>query len=450
MQPERADSVRTARACALELALSLGLRAPSIQTGDLHPALAWARSGAMALTGDRDGPPRLVGGELASAAEGALALIRALTGPAWRGPLDGAGLLAERAAWLGLARRGRVSAGGSGRLLPGRDGWIAVNLPRADDRALLPAWLECGARALTWAEIARRLRERPAAHWVERARLIGLPVAQAGAAPALRPAPVRLARRGPKLERHSSHLPSVLDLSALWAGPLCASLLGFAGARVIKLESLRRPDGGRRGPAGFFDLLNAGKRSVALDLSSPAGRAALRRLIERADIVIESSRPRALRQLGVDAEEWVDARAGRVWLSISGYGREPPASDWVAFGDDAAAAAGLARATAGHGEAPRFCGDAIADPLAGLCAAAAGLAGWRSGESRLLDVSLFAAAAWALGDPGAHAARMHGDRDGWAVEAAGERVRVAEPRARPAVSRARALGADTREVLDAC
>jgi crotonobetainyl-CoA:carnitine CoA-transferase CaiB-like acyl-CoA transferase len=261
---------------------------------------------------------------------------------------------------------------------------------------------------------------------------------------------VRTLRRGPKLERDSKDAPLVLDLSSLWAGPLCSSLLQAAGARVIKVESLRRPDGARAGPQAFFDLLHAGQRSAALDLASPAGRAALQRLLERADVAIEASRPRALEQLGIDAEQWVCARPGRVWVSISGYGRTPPADGWVAFGDDAAAAAGLAAALARPGEAPRFCGDAIADPLAGLFAAAAVLAARRSGESRLLDVSLCAAAAHALGPPCPADARMRGDPEGWSVEAGGERARVLPPRARPPLGRARALGADTREVLAGC
>jgi hypothetical protein len=404
----------------------------------------------MALTGDADGPPLVAPGSLASAAEGALALIRALAGPAWNGPLDGAALLGERAALLGLRRRGRVSAGGTCRLLPAVDGWLALNLPRPDDRALLPAWLECETADLSWSAIAGRLRERAAAEWVTRARLLGLPAAPVEPPAAAPAAPLRVVRRGPKLERRTKVPPRVLDLSSLWAGPLCASLLQSAGARVTKLESLRRPDGARAGPPEFFDLMHAGKRSAALDLASPSGRAALRRLLERADIAIESSRPRALAQLGIDAEEWVGARPGRVWVSISGYGRTPPADGWVAFGDDAAAAAGLPAALAAPGVAPRFCADAIADPLAGLFAAAGALAAWRSGESRLLDVALCAAAAHALGDPSPAGARMRGDPEGWCVEAGGESARVLPPRARVPGGRARPLGADTREVLAEC
>ena len=118
-----------------------------------HPALAWARSGAMLLTGRADEPPRLAPAPLATCAAAALDALRALApksrlaleaaGAGARG-LDGAALLGERAAYLGLSRRGAISPGGSCRLLRAADGWIAVSLPRDEDRALIPAWLEGG------------------------------------------------------------------------------------------------------------------------------------------------------------------------------------------------------------------------------------------------------------------------------------------------------------------
>ena len=69
----------------------------------------------------------------------------------------------------------------------------------------------------------------------------------------------------------------------------------------MKVESTTRPDGARHGPAAFFDLMNAGKESVAVDLSTRTGTAALAALVASADVVIESSRPWALEQLGIDA-----------------------------------------------------------------------------------------------------------------------------------------------------
>ena len=133
----------------------------------------------------------------------------------------------------------------------------------------------------------------------------------------------------------------VVDLSSMWAGPLCARLLGLAGADVIKVETPGRPDGARAGERRFFDWLHGGHRSVVVDFRSESGRHALGALIAAADVVIEASRPRALAQLGL-APEMIPHREGQVWLSITGYGRgDPAASELVAFGDDAAVAGGL-------------------------------------------------------------------------------------------------------------
>ena len=185
----------------------------------------------------------------------------------------------------------------------------------------------------------------------------------------------------------------VLDLSSLWAGPLCGALLLRAGAMVIKAESIARPDGARAGHAGFFNFLNAGKRSVALDLRHDEGINHLRQLMRQADIIIESTRPRALRQLGISAEAILGENPSLTWISITGHGREPGQDDLVAFGDDAAAGAGICQTMrAAHGKMV-FCGDAVADPLTGLHAALAAWASWRRGGGRLISLSLSGVAA---------------------------------------------------------
>lgn len=401
-------------------------------SGDAEAAAAlWAGSGAMALTGHAGGPCVVAPAALAVAAHRA---AEALCVSARRGgvalDLDGAALLGERAACSGLGRNGRTSAGGSARLLRARDGWLAINLPRADDRAALPAWLECDPRDIDepWASVAALVRDRDGRALVERARLLGLAVSEA--------APLDPARHSPvSIELETCHRPArgvrplVVDLSSLWAGPLCAQLLGACGARVVKVESTLRPDGARFGSQPFFELLNAGKQSVVLDLSTPDGVAALRRLIDAADIVVESARPRALAQLGIDAEAALD---GRVWVSITGYGRAAPQGDWIAFGDDAAAAAGLATLAGRDDDGPLFCADAVADPLAGLYAAVAALDAWQAGGGVLLDVALRDVAASALG---AAPAPLRWDGP------------VAPPRARRTAGHARPFGADTRSVL---
>jgi hypothetical protein len=415
-----------------------------------HPDLAWARSGAMALTGPARGTACLAPGPLAARARDAVAALAEISGAGALRRLDGAALLGERAALAGLRRRGRISPGGSCRLLRARDGWLALNLARPDDVRALPAWLAADGPPPdrdAWRFAAPRIAERGAGELVERARLLGLPAAPV-AAPSQAPPPwLRVPLRGERAPRPGGARPLVVDLSSLWAGPLAAHLLGLAGARVVKVESRTRPDGARFGPPAFFDLLHAGHASVALDFARAEDRAALRRLVERADVVVESARPRALRQLGIVAEECVARAPGLVWLSLTAYGRREPEAGWVGFGDDAAAAAGLAASTGGAG-APLFCGDAIADPLAGVHAALAAFAFWRRGEGALLDVALRDVAASVLGagvagERGAVRARAGGSE----VIAGGERARVAPPRARRPGGRARPLGADTRAVL---
>jgi hypothetical protein len=372
----------------------------------------------MALTGHAEGPPLPAPGPLAASAVEALRALRALA-PDAPLPTDAAALLGEHAACFGYTRRGRTSPGGSCRLLRCADGWIAVNLARAEDVAAVPAWLE-----------GHEIERCSSATLLERARLLSLPVAVAGPPPKTAPPWVRVEELG-EASAEPNRAPLVVDLSSLWAGPLCTSLLADVGARVLKLESTRRPDGAR-GNERFFDLMNGGKQSVALDFGDDAGRRTLRALVERADIVVEATRPRALAQLGIEAETWVCQRPGRTWLSITGYGRHDPAPGRVAFGDDAAVAAGLAWATGASEGAPLFCGDAIADPLTGLHAAVATFSSWKAGGGRLLDISLRDVAAHALLFP--------------ADDAPTSEPALA-PRARPIRQRAAALGEHTGSVL---
>jgi len=416
---------------------------------DPDPALDWARSGAMALTGRADGPPLQAPGPLASAARGAIAALETLSGARRPLGIDGPNLLGEHAAAFGLRRRGAVAPGGTCRLLRAADGWIAVNLARPEDVASLPAWLGGAPDADAWRFAETHIGKQKAAALVERARMIGLPVAIATPPRSVAPPWFRIAATGPRRDGDPPPAPLVVDLSSLWAGPLCGDLLAHCGARVVKVESTRRPDGARRGPPAFFDLLNAGKSSVALDFGTDAGVTCLRELLRRADIVIESARPRGLAQLGIGAEALVEEGAGKSWVSITGYGRREPESGWVAFGDDAAVAAGLATAT-GAPDEPTFCGDAIADPLTGLHAAVAAMAAWKGGGGVLLDLSLCDVTAHASAfDVKSAAAEVRplSGRDGWAVVAEGERVVVAAPRARTKAGAAAALGADTESVL---
>jgi crotonobetainyl-CoA:carnitine CoA-transferase CaiB-like acyl-CoA transferase len=172
----------------------------------------------------------------------------------------------------------------------------------------------------------------------------------------------------------------------MWAGPLCGQLLARAGATVVKVETLGRPDGTRAGPSAFFDWMNSGKLSYAVDFDEPAG---LRRLLEAADLVIESSRPSALAHRGL-GPTGVTPRDGRVWLRITGHGADGEQAGWVAFGDDAAVSGGL---VGGTDNEPVFCGDAIADPLTGLHAALSAVESLSRGGGELIELSMAAVSA---------------------------------------------------------
>jgi crotonobetainyl-CoA:carnitine CoA-transferase CaiB-like acyl-CoA transferase len=137
--------------------------------------------------------------------------------------------------------------------------------------------------------------------------------------------------------------------------------------------------------------------------------------------VIEASRPRALAQLGIDAEA-IAAESGGVWVSITAYGR---AHNRIGYGDDVAAAAGLL------GDGPVFAGDAIADPLTGSYAAAAALDAWSAGESGVLDIAMYdVTRSTRTATPDAEVVR---DGEGWAVDDGSRLVPVRAPAARQAI-----------------
>jgi hypothetical protein len=294
--------------------------------------------------------------------------------------IDADQILTGRAALLELPPPGRVSSGGATRLLAANDGWFALTLSRPDDVDAVPALLELPHVAPDpWTALAAAATRRTAADMVARARLLGLPAAAPGEAVAA--PPTILAHNQTAASTLTNAV--VVDLSSMWAGPLCGRLLAEAGATVVKVETPHRPDGTRAGSRDFFDWMNGGKLCYAADLDSDE----MTELLAAADVVIEGSRPAALARRGVGAEQ-VRAWPGRVWVRISGYGSDYP--DRVAFGDDAAVAGGLVRYRDGE---PLFCGDAIADPLTGLHATLAVLDALASGGGSIIDLSMAAVAA---------------------------------------------------------
>jgi crotonobetainyl-CoA:carnitine CoA-transferase CaiB-like acyl-CoA transferase len=407
-----------------------------------HRARAWAASGAMVLTGRRDGPPLGAPSALIDLVDRAAAVLQRRS--EGRALVDGLALLGERAALSELARQGTTSCGGSTRLVRTADGWLAVSLARPDDMVALPAWLGRDVPLDDpWPTVLEAAAVMTTPELDDRAALLGLPFAALGSVPPCADGafglPVRAVRvtdlgGSARTGAASPDAPLpiegalVVDLSSLWAGPLCGQLLAASGAEVIKVESTVRPDGARLGPASFFDLLNGEKRSVALDLSTASGRGDLRLLVLLADVVIESARPRALEQMGITATDVLGQASGpRVWASITSHGRSPQRRERVGFGDSAAVAGGL---VAGDDAGPCFLADAVADPLAGLITAAAVLEALCTGGHWLVDAALAPMAASATGP---------------LLDVRGEQAQP--PRARDVLHRAPAFGSDTAAVL---
>lgn len=140
----------------------------------------------------------------------------------------------------------------------------------------------------------------------------------------------------------------VLDFSIMLAGPYCARMLADVGAEVIKIEPpegddmrLRAPL--RSGHSAYFGQLNAGKRSITLDLKTPEAIAIVRGLVARADVVVENFRPGVMERLGLGETTLRQINPRLVYCSISGYGQTGPAASRPAYAMMVHAASGFDR-----------------------------------------------------------------------------------------------------------
>lgn len=384
---------------------------------------------------------------LARWADRRLRVLAGLTGSDRIAALDGATIVGERGSANHFVINGRISAGlGGSRLMPTRDDrWFAQTIIRSEDRELLPA-LFCDETIDIQDDeaIARAVLCHDCADLVARGRLLGLLVASADETPAS--PPVEVMTRGPRRERSAGHRPLVIDLSAIWAGPLAGHLLWLAGAEVVKVESLTRPDLIRRDDPTTFDLINQGKANIAVDFASDAQKARLIALIRRADFVIESSRPRALRHLGIDAEMLVRETPGLVWLSVTGHGASGEAANWAGIGNDCGVAAGLSRAMADVTGEIGYVGDALPDPLTGITAAIEGWQAYRAGEARRIGLAMSAITAQALREERAHDPDLlEGELRAWGAATGQAFPHVPS---RPMVAECRPFGADTQAWMD--
>ena len=151
----------------------------------------------------------------------------------------------------------------------------------------------------------------------------------------------------------------VLDLTQIMAGPVCTMLLADMGADVIKIERPGSGDDSRRmGPpfikgwsAGFL-ALNRNKRSLALDLQQERGREVFRRLLDRADVVVENFRPGVMERFGLDYEALRLLKPKLVYCTISGFGSTGPYRSRGGFDLVAQGMSGLMSVTGFPGSPP--------------------------------------------------------------------------------------------------
>jgi crotonobetainyl-CoA:carnitine CoA-transferase CaiB-like acyl-CoA transferase len=166
---------------------------------------------------------------------------------------------------------------------------------------------------------------------------------------------------------------TVLDLTRVRSGPTCVRQLADWGANVIKIETPPHLEKGE-GPGGpranaDFQNLHRNKRSITLDLKSPQGLAAFKRMVEQADVVVENYRPEVKNRLGVDYESLKKINKRIVLASISGFGQDGPYRDRPGFDQIAQGMGGLMSITGLPGQGPVRAGIPIADLTAGLLCA---------------------------------------------------------------------------------
>lgn len=280
---------------------------------------------------------------------------------------------------LPLDPPGRASANRHCRMIATRDGWIAVNLARPDDRDAVPAWLGCEVTGDLWQTVADGAAQVGTSELLTQAVLLGLPVAEVGESG------IDVKNQFSRSHEMRGRL-RVVDLSALWAGPYCGALLAEAGCAVTKVESTARSDPTRVSTPDLDRRLNGAKTRIVADF----GGGSVAAFVLKAGVLITSARPHALARLGLTPEALFAANPSLIWVAITAHGWTGEAAMRVGFGDDCAAAGGLVDWI---DDAPVFVGDALADPLTGLHAARLATEALAGGRCGLIDVALAPTAA---------------------------------------------------------
>ncbi len=191
----------------------------------------------------------------------------------------------------------------------------------------------------------------------------------------------------------------VLDLTRLLPGPYCTMILADFGAEVIKIEEPNIGDYGRNwepkvyGDGAFFHSLNRNKKSVALNLKESDGKEQFLKLVEKADVVIESFRPGVMERLGLDYETLKKVNPGIVYCAVTGYGQTGPYASMPGHDINYISYAGLLHFMGGRGGKPTVPAAQIADLGGGAFPATVGillalLEKQKSGKGQFVDISM--------------------------------------------------------------
>ena len=186
----------------------------------------------------------------------------------------------------------------------------------------------------------------------------------------------------------------VLDMTQYEAGTSCTQALAWLGADVVKIERPERGDPGR-GPGGnaeYFVVWNSNKRSVAVDLSQPAGRQLLLRMLPRYDVFVENYGPGVMERLGLDYAAMRKAKPSIIYARIKGFGTSGPWADYKCYDMVAQAAAGAFSIT-GEADGPPMrpgptTGDAGTGMQMALAITAAYVQKLNTGEGQLIELSM--------------------------------------------------------------
>ncbi|MEI9415979.1 CaiB/BaiF CoA transferase family protein [Mesorhizobium sp. Cs1321R2N1] len=206
----------------------------------------------------------------------------------------------------------------------------------------------------------------------------------------------------------------VVELARILAGPWAGQLLADLGADVIKVESPDGDDTRKWGPpfvmshdgenlsAAYYHSCNRGKRSIAIDFSTPEGAETVRRLVATADVLIENFKLGGLKKYGLDHESLKKINPRLVYCSITGFGQDGPYAPRAGYDFIIQAMAGMMSITGEAGREPQKAGVAISDIFTGLYSVIAIQAALRhaeqTGEGQHIDMALFDTQISALGN----------------------------------------------------